>query len=65
MADDKTYTPLLPYDSSFGEYFSTYDSMPYRCNRDLCHPNIKKSSGNIVKYYEYLIDEEKTIISEE
>lgn len=65
MADKKEYTPLLPFDSTFGEYFSTYDTMPYRCNRDMCHPNITKNPGNIVKYYEYLMEEEKTVISKE
>ncbi len=65
MADEKTYTPLLPYDSTFGECFTTYDTMPYLCNRDLCHPNIKKDSGNIVKYYEYREDKDKAIISVE
>lgn len=65
MADDKKFTPVLPYDSTYGEYFPTYDNMTYRCDRDLCHPNITKSTGNIVKYYEYKIGEEKAIISEE
>ena len=64
MAEEKTYTPLLPFDSSLGEYFSTYDTMPYHCNRDLCHSNITKNTGNIVKYYEYKVDEEKIIIQE-
>ena len=63
MADDKKFTPVLPYDSTFGEYFSTYDSMPYRCDRDRCHPNIKKDSGNIVKYFEYCVNTEKAYIS--
>ncbi len=65
MADEKAYTPLLPYDSTFGEYFTTYDTMPYLCDRDRCHPNIKINSGNIVKYYEYEEEKEKTIISAE
>ena len=65
MADDKKVTPVLPYDSTFGEYFSTYDTMAYHCDRDLCHPNITKNTGNILKYYEYKVDEEKAIISEE
>ncbi len=64
MADDKTYTPLLPYDSSIGEYFSTYDTMPYRCDRDRCHSNIATKSGNIVKYFEYRMEEPREIRSE-
>jgi len=65
MADDKTYTPVLPFDATLGEYFSTYDTMTYHCDRDRCHSKIAKASGNVVKYYEYQIDEKKAIISEE
>ena len=65
MADEKAYTPLLPYDSTLGEYFSTYDTMPYQCDRDRCHTKIAINSGNMVKYYEYKIEDEKAIISEE
>ena len=64
MADEKKYAPILPYDHTFGIHFTTYDTMPYECNRDLCHPNIMKSTGNIVKYFEYNLEEEKTIIPE-
>ena len=62
MADDKKFSPVLPYDSTFGEYFSTYDTMPYHCDRDLCHPNIKKDSGNVVKYFQYRVNTEKAYI---
>lgn len=65
MAEEKTYTPLLPYDSTLGEHFTSYDSVPYCCDRNLCHPNIAKYSGNVVKYFEYHVDEKKTIISGE
>ena len=64
MADNKNYTPLLPYDSTLGEYFSTYDTAPYNCDRDRCHSNITKNSGNIVKYYEYNMEETKIISKE-
>jgi len=64
MADDKSYTPLLPYDATFGEYFSTYDTTPYRCDRDRCHSHIAMNSGNIVKYYEYQQEEPVTISPE-
>lgn len=63
MDEEKKYTPLLPYDGTYGTSFTTYDTMPYECNRDLCHPNIVKSTGNIVKYYEYKLEEEKKVIS--
>ena len=63
MEEKKTYTPLLPYDATVGQYFSTYDTIQYCCDRDLCHPNIIKSTGNIVKYYEYKLEEEKKVIS--
>ena len=65
MAEEKKYNLVLPYDSTFGEYFSTYDTMPYRCDRDRCHSQIALNSGNVVKYYEYRVEEEKAIISEE
>lgn len=51
MTEEKKYTPLLPFDSSFGEYFSTYDTVPYSCDRDYCYSMITKESGNIIKYY--------------
>lgn len=51
MEKEKSYTPLLPYDATYGEYFSTYDNVCYVCNRDVCHNNIGMNSGNIVKYY--------------
>ena len=60
----KKYTPLLPFDATWKEYFSTYDTMPYRCNRDLCHPNISMSTGNIVKYYAYALEGETSITTE-
>ena len=65
MADDKNYTPLLPFDSTLGEYFSTYDTVPYRCDRDRCHSMITMSTGNILKYYEYNIEEPITIESDQ
>ena len=62
MAENKKYTPLLPYDGTIGEYFSTHDTMTYVCNRDLCHPNIGMSTDNIVKYYTYVVNKEPTLI---
>ena len=64
MEEQKKYTPVLPYDATFGEYFSTYDTMPYRCDRDRCHTNITMSTGNMVKYYEYRQEEPIAIKSE-
>ena len=62
MAENKKYTPLLPYDGTIGQYFSTYDTMTYVCNRDLCHPNIRMNTENIVKYYTYIVSDEPTLI---
>lgn len=64
MEEDRDYAPVLPYDSTFGEHFSTYDSTPYSCDRDLCHRNIAMNSGNLVKYYEYRMEEIRTIATE-
>ena len=63
--EEKKYTPLLPFDGTYGQHFTTYENMAYECNRDLCHPNIVKSTGNIVKYYEYRMDDEKENSDEE
>ena len=59
--DKKKYTPLLPYDAYYGEIFTTYDTMTYHCNRDICYPNIKKETQNIVKYYSYTLEEQMNI----
>ncbi len=64
MAEDKKYMPLLPFDATWSTYFSTYDTIPYRCNRDLCHPMIMMSTGNIVKYYTYNLEGTTAIDSE-
>ena len=50
-SDEKKYTPLLPYDGCYGENFTTYNTMTYHCDRDICYPNIKTNTENIVKYY--------------
>ena len=65
MEEKKTFAPLLPYNTSIAENFSMYDNMEYCCNRDLCHPNIIMSTGNIIKYYTYTVEEEPIkIVSE-
>lgn len=48
----KKYTPILPFDGTLSENFITYDNLPYHQNMDYIRPeNIKKDSGNIIKYY--------------
>lgn len=64
MTEEKKYTPLLPFDSSFGLRFSAYDTVPYSCDRTRCYSMITKESGNIVKYYA-CHDEEPVEISTE
>ena len=65
MAEKTTFTPLLPYDGTIGQNFSMYDKISYCCDRDLCHPNIIISTGNILKYYAYNLEDEITKITSE
>lgn len=49
---EKTYTPLLPYDESFGENFTIYYPVAYSHNINLIPPEkIAMESGNVIKYY--------------
>ncbi len=64
MEEKNKFTPLLPYDGTIGQNFSMYDKMPYYCDRDLCHPNIIMSTGNIVKYYTYNLEDDIIKIGE-
>lgn len=57
MPEEKKFAPVLPYDSTFGEHFTTYDTAPYSCDRDHCYSMITKTSGNVVKYYECQTEE--------
>ena len=59
--EEKKYTPILPYNASFGETFTTYDTMTYHCDRDACYPNITKNTQNIVKYYSYQLEDDTDI----
>ncbi len=56
--NDKKYDSLLPYNPYYGENFTTYQTMPYECNRDDCHLNIGMTTDKIVKYYSYKIEED-------
>lgn len=52
MAEDKKFTPLLPFDSSLGEQFALYDNMTYVCDNDICNAGmVKMESGNVCKFY--------------
>lgn len=51
MPEGKKCAPVLPYDATYGEVFSTYDTAPYSCDRDRCYSMITKTSGNLVKYF--------------
>ena len=62
--NDKKYAPLLPYNGTYGENFTTYDTMIYQCDRDACHPYVGVDPGNMVKYYSYKLEEDPFTISE-
>ena len=62
--NEKKYAPLLPYNGTYGENFTTYDAMPYHCDRDACHPYVGVDPGNMVKYFSYRFTEEPFAIEE-
>lgn len=46
------YTPILPFDITFGESFAIYQQMTYKQDKDLCGiESIRIESGNVYKYY--------------
>lgn len=50
MADKKS--PILPFDSTFGENFQIYGVTKYVRNLALCGDDcVRKESGNVVKYF--------------
>ena len=60
---EASHTPVLPFDSSLYDSFVIYDNPPYVCNRDMCWNSIRKSSGNLIKYYSYQMDAKKVPVS--
>ena len=53
MADNKIkYAPILPYDVTYGEHLSMYDSMPYHKDNNVCNAsNICMESGRVYKFF--------------
>lgn len=53
MAENKTkYTPILPFDVTYGEHLLMYDNMPYQKNVALCNDmTIRMESGNVYKFF--------------
>lgn len=52
MAEEKRYTPLLPFNDLIQDGFIIYDNTTYNRDIDLTDDAIKvKNSPNIVKYF--------------
>ena len=53
MADNKIkYAPILPFDVTYGERLSMYDSMTYHKDNNVCNSgNIRMESGNVYKFF--------------
>ncbi len=53
MSKKEEYTPILPYDITYGENHRLYDNMKYSQDKDLCggKDSICMSSGKVCKYY--------------
>ena len=50
--EDKKYAPILPFDITFGESFTTYDNQVYHQDLEYITPDkVKMESGNVIKYY--------------
>ena len=50
--ENKKYTPILPFDITFGENFITYDNQVYHQDLEYITPDkVKMESGNVIKYY--------------
>lgn len=48
----KEYTPILPFDISYGHNLDTYDHMPYVRDPKLCNADtVAMESGNVYKFY--------------
>ncbi|MDD5935668.1 MAG: hypothetical protein PUC65_08940 [Clostridiales bacterium] len=47
------YSPILPYDVTYGENFKIYDNTKYVQDKALCggEDSIRMISGNVYKYY--------------
>lgn len=49
---EKEYTPILPYDITFGENFPLYLNTKYKRDITICgEGTVRMESGNLYKYY--------------
>ena len=52
MAEDKIYTPLLPFNDLIQDGFIIYDNVKYTRDIDLTNDGVSvKQSPNMIKYY--------------
>ena len=55
---EKHFQPILPFDHSAGANFQMYDSEPYKKDNEVCNAeNIVMESGNVCKFYRYIVKE--------
>ncbi len=50
--DKLSFTPILPFDVTYGEQFAMYDHQAYIKNNEMCNQNtVKLESGNVTRFY--------------
>jgi hypothetical protein len=55
---NKESVPVKPYDDSMWDRYAMYDKIPYVWNSDLTiDKTFQVYSGNIIKYYQYQMQE--------
>ncbi len=51
-SETRKFSPLLPYDVTFGETLNMYDQMTYVRNEDACNAaTIAMETGNVCKFF--------------
>lgn len=51
-SENRQFSPLLPYDVTFGETLDMYDKMKYIRNVDVCNSAaIAMETGNVCKFF--------------
>ena len=56
--NEKHFSPIEPFDITFGVNASMYDNMPYIRDISLCgEESVRIESGNIYKFYTYALKE--------
>lgn len=50
--ESRKFSPLLPYDVTFGETLDMYDKMTYVRNVDVCNTgSVAMETGNVCKFF--------------